>query len=122
MDRVYHVLMLNINFDDWYVNSVSFGQKMIRRIIVFSVGSRDHHQILLVVIFLVVLTAVLLLIRLIKKKMPAKVLMCPCYADLFESNEENKYIKKLCIFIVNVKMNMDILSILVKVNYSCIRL
>ena len=100
---------------------LGFGQKMIRRVIVFSVGSRKHHQILLVVVFLVVLTAVLLLIRFIKKKMPAKVLMCPCYAELFESNEENKYIKKLCIFIVNVKMNMDILSIRVKVIYLCIR-
>lgn len=27
MDRVYHVLMLNINFDDWYVNSVRLWPK-----------------------------------------------------------------------------------------------
>ena len=30
--------------------------------------------------------------------MVAEILMCPCYAELFESNEENKYIKKLTHF------------------------
>ena len=75
-----------------------FGQKVIKQVIVFSVGSRKHYRILLVVIFLVVLTVLLLIHTVHYKEMLAKILMYPCYAELFESNEENKYIKKLAHF------------------------
>ena len=32
------------------------------------------------------------------KKTLAKILMCPCYAELFESNKKNKYVKKITDF------------------------